>query len=82
MIESTNKVYILENDLMPFLQTEEKPNFELTADFPWFTDALAKVNEILEANIKAPLELLTKYKAYEEIAKTNKTKLVKELFGT
>ncbi|PCI27099.1 hypothetical protein COB52_05370 [Candidatus Kaiserbacteria bacterium] len=81
MIDSTNLVSVLEHDLMPFLDTNEYPNFKLDLNFPWFQDALDKVSNMLEENIIAPLALLDTYKEFEFVAKTSKTKLVKDLFG-
>ena len=62
MKESTNAVSILEKDLMSFLETDEIPNFELDLNNPWFVEAKNQVNAIIEENIKAPLELLEKFK--------------------
>ena len=80
LIESVNKVSILEHGLMPFLQTNEQPNFELTEEFPWFQDALHQVTEMIEENIKGPMELLEKYKKYEYILVTKKQKKISDLF--
>lgn len=35
IIDSTNKVSNLEDDLMPFLQKEKSPNFALDDNFSW-----------------------------------------------
>lgn len=35
IIESVNKVFNLEDDLMPFLQKDKTPNFLLSSQFEW-----------------------------------------------
>lgn len=82
IVASTNKVRILEDDLMPFLQKEIKtPNFHLTEEFEWVVDAKNAIDEMINENIKGPIELLEKYKKYEYILNVDKKALLKELFG-
>lgn len=66
-MSSTNNVFNLEDDLMPFLQKENQPNFAITEDFPWVTDANRQISEMFNENIVGPMELLEKYKKYEYI---------------
>lgn len=81
IVTSTNKVCNLEDDLMPFLQKERTPNFPIDENFDWCVDANTKIEEIIEENIKGPLELLEKYKQYEYILNVDKKALLKELFN-
>ena len=81
IVTSTNKVCNLEDDLMPFLQKERTPNFPIDENFEWCIDAKSKIEEIIEENIKGPLELLEKYKQYEYILNVDKKALLKELFN-
>ena len=47
VVESTNKICSLEKDLMPFLDRPEKPNFGITADFPWVVDAKKQLTDMI-----------------------------------
>jgi hypothetical protein len=58
IIESTNKVCNLEDDLMPFLQKDKKPNFPLNDEFEWIVEAKQSIDNMFEENIKGPMELL------------------------
>lgn len=63
IIDSTNKIYNLEDDLMPFLQKGDKrSNFKIDEQFPWIMTAKTEIQEIIDENIKGPLALLEKYK--------------------
>jgi len=48
IISSTNNVNNLESDLMPFLQKEGKANFLIDKNFPWISDALTKLNTMID----------------------------------
>jgi len=39
IVDSTNKVSSLENDLMPFLKKDKLANFAITEDFSWVIEA-------------------------------------------
>ena len=39
IVSSTNKIFSLEKDLMPFLDRPERANFNITPEFPWVVDA-------------------------------------------
>jgi hypothetical protein len=43
IVDSTNKVSNLEDDLMPFLKKDKQPNFAITEDFPWVIEANEKI---------------------------------------
>ena len=82
IVESTNKVSNLEDDLMPFLQKPEKTaNFAMTEDFEWIIEARDNINMMTEENIVGPLELLNNYKQYEYVLNVDKKSLLKELFN-
>ena len=66
---------------MPFLQKDVKtPNFHIDAQFPWVKTAAELINLMVEENIKGPVELLEKFKQYEDILNVDKKALIKELF--
>jgi hypothetical protein len=44
IVESTNKVSNLEDDLMPFIKKEKRPNFMMTPEFPWIIEANQKID--------------------------------------
>ena len=58
IVASTNKVCNLEDDLMPFLQKEKRPNFPMTEEFPWVVEALDKIDIMIKENIVGPEDLL------------------------
>jgi len=79
--KTTNGIYNLENDLMPFLQKEVKtPNFAIDENFSWIRDANSMIDEIFDENIKKPLKLLETFKQYEYILNVDKKALIKDLF--
>jgi len=84
IVQSTNKVFNLEDDLMPFLNKDKEkknPNFPITEDFEWIVEAKRQIAEMVEQNIKGPLELIEQYKKFEPILNVDKKALLKELFG-
>lgn len=47
MVDTTNKFYQLEYDLMqnlPRTTPQKNPNFSMTEDFPWIIEAKAKIS--------------------------------------
>ena len=80
IIKSTNVVYNLEDDLMPFLQKEKRPNFPIDDQFPWIMDSQSKINEIFEENIEEPQQLLNKYKEFEYILNVDRKVIIGQLF--
>ena len=51
IIDSTNKVLTLQDDLMPFLEKLNQSNFLLDEEFPWIKDALQQIDNIYQENI-------------------------------
>jgi hypothetical protein len=43
LVQATNNINNLENDLMPFLQYDTASNFPIKMDFPWIVDAREKI---------------------------------------
>lgn len=80
IIDSTNAVNDLENDLMKSLMGVSRPNFPIDQTFPWVTEAQAKITEMFEENIKKPMELLEQYKKYEYLLNVDRKELVENLF--
>jgi len=80
IISSTNNVNNLESDLMPFLQKEGKANFLIDKNFPWISDALTKLNTMIDQNLRGPEQLLADFKKYEYILNVDKRALVEDLF--
>lgn len=84
IIQSTNKIFNLEDDLMPFLNKDKEkknPNFPITEEFEWIVKARQDLGAMIEENIKGPLNLIDEYKKFEYILNVDKKALVKELFG-
>lgn len=81
IVDSTNKVSNLEDDLMPFLKKDKLANFAITEDFPWIIEAKEKIEVMFRENIVGPQELLDKYKRYDYILNVDRKQLIKELFG-
>ena len=80
IISSTNNVNNLESDLMPFLQKEGKSNFLIDESFPWISDAVVKLNTMLDQNLSGAEELLANFKKYEYILNVDKKALIDGLF--
>lgn len=74
VISSTNSVNSLESDLMPFLQKKASPNFKISQEFPWISDANTDLNKMISENIDGPNELLDRFKKYEYILNIDKKK--------
>jgi len=47
IIESSNRVNNLESDLMPFLTKVGIPNFPIDDNFPWITDGVKKLQDMI-----------------------------------
>lgn len=80
IVDSTNKIYSLESDLMPFLERKPKPNFKIEGSNEWIVDAKDQLRSMIRANIDAPNELLAKYKQFEYIINIKKEQLIDDLF--
>ena len=81
IITSTNKVNDLESDLMKSLMAPQRPNFPITADFPWVVDAREKITAMFEENIMEPLSILDKFKQYEYLLNIDNKELIDKLFN-
>ncbi len=81
IIDSTNAVMDLENDLMKSLMGISKPNFPIDNNFPWIAEAQAQINQMFEENIKEPLNILQEYKKYEYLLNVDKRELTDSLFN-
>lgn len=84
IIESTNKVHMLEADLMPFLELDpNQSNFKIDQSNQWIQDAITKLNKLLSENLSGPNELLERYKKFEYVLHQNSNvqDLIKELFS-
>ena len=56
------------------------PSLKLDSEFIWIKEGIAEVNRMIEENIEAPTNLLNKYKEFDDILRTSKTKKVDSLF--
>lgn len=81
IVDSTNKVSNLEDDLMPFLKKDKLPNFAITEEFPWVIEAKERIQKMFDDNKVGPLQLLDTYKQFEYILNVDRKQLVKDLFG-
>lgn len=84
MVDTTNKFYQLEYDLMqnlPHQTTTKTANFSITEEFPWIIEAKAKIAKMCQENMAGPNELLAKFSKYEYLLNVDRKQLVNEIFN-
>jgi hypothetical protein len=71
---------LMDPDTFERLGPRRGPSFRMDNTFEWIKEGLKEVNRMIEENISEPNQLLERYKEFEPIMKSSKTKKAKSLF--
>jgi len=80
IIQSTNNMSKLESDLVPFLQKEATPSFQIGQSHPLILDANEKLDATMAETFAGPEALIEKFQKYDYILNINKKALIDDLF--
>ncbi|OMJ85003.1 hypothetical protein SteCoe_13780 [Stentor coeruleus] len=80
IIEGTNKISKLECELVPFMNIDKTPSFELLETNQKIVWARSEIGKYLEYYSREPLELLKNYKQFEWIGKLKIKEYMKGLY--
>jgi dynein heavy chain, axonemal len=80
IIDGTNKITNLECDLVPFMNIDKTPSFELLQNNPKVLWAKSQITSLLDSFSVDPLSLLARYKKFEWIGKIQIKEYIKNLF--
>ena len=80
LVETTNSFIVLEKDLVPLVDINKVPSYQISVELDCIREGISKITEYVKEGFKEPLSILNQFKNYQFLLERSVKEVLKQLF--